>query len=98
MIALWGRYDGILRYVVSMDFLFFGLTALSLFVFRRREPRAAGFRVPGHPLTTLVFVLVCWGVVVATFIEHPENSLIGLGLLVVGVPVFALWRRRRKHA
>jgi basic amino acid/polyamine antiporter, APA family len=97
-IALWGRYDGILRYVVSMDFLFFGLTALTLFAFRRREPTPAAFRVPGHPVTTLVFVLVCWGVVLATFVEHPENSAIGLLLMLAGLPVFALWRRRRRVA
>ena len=54
--------------------------------------------MPGHPVTTLVFVLVCWSVVLATFIEHPENSAIGLGLLVVGVPVFGLWQRRRRNA
>jgi basic amino acid/polyamine antiporter, APA family len=97
VIASWGRYDGILRYVVSMDFLFFGLTALSLFVFRRRrEPVATRARMPGHPVTTLAFVLVCWGVVLATFIEHPANSLIGLGLVLAGLPVFLLWQRRRK--
>src|ERR671920_1900285 len=53
VIAFWGRYEQILNYVVSVDFIWFGLTALSLFVFRRRAMgESSGFRVPGHPFTT----------------------------------------------
>jgi APA family basic amino acid/polyamine antiporter len=99
VIALSGRYDQILSYVVSMDFLFFGLTATCLFVFRRREgsggaaPAEPGARVPGHPWTTALFVTACWLVVSATFARYPVNSLIGLGILLAGVPVYLAWRR-----
>jgi APA family basic amino acid/polyamine antiporter len=97
-IAWWGHYDGILSYVVSIDFLFFGLTALTLFVFRRRDGRAPSYRAPGHPLTTLMFVAVCWSVVLATFIGRPRQSLIGLGLVLAGVPVYLVWQRRRQRS
>src|ERR1700746_3684369 len=65
VIALSGSYEKILNYVVSIDFIFFGLTGASLFVFRRRDggERAsddAGYRVPGHPFTTALFVASCW--------------------------------------
>src|SRR4051794_17844848 len=65
VVALSGRYEQILNYVVSMDFLFFGLTATCIFVFRHREIGSAshdpqGFRVPGHPWTTGAFVLISW--------------------------------------
>jgi APA family basic amino acid/polyamine antiporter len=94
-IALWGHYDGILSYVVSIDFIFFGLTALSIFVFRRRDRGSAGYVAPGHPWTTLTFVAVCWGVVVATFVGHPRQSCIGLGLVLAGLPIYLVWQRRR---
>jgi len=98
IIALSGRYDQILSYVVAMDFLFFGLTATCVFVFRRREERDGGSmaaaRVPGHPWTTLAFIAACWLVVLATYFEYPLNSGIGVVILVAGVPAYYLWRRR----
>jgi APA family basic amino acid/polyamine antiporter len=94
-----GRYEQILNYVVSMDFLFFGLTATTIFVFRQRAARGApgpgaGYRVPGHPVTTAVFVAICWWVVANTIYRYPENSLIGFALLLAGIPVYWFWSRR----
>jgi APA family basic amino acid/polyamine antiporter len=99
VIALSGRYEQILNYVISMDFLFFGLTATTIFVFRRRAERgtmaaSAGYRMPGHPVTTAVFVAVCWWVVANTIYRYPGNSLMGFGLLLAGVPVYWFWSRR----
>jgi APA family basic amino acid/polyamine antiporter len=95
IIALSGRYEQILNYVVSIDFIFFGLTGASLFVFRRRTGGAAEHRTPGHPFTTLFFVAACWLVVLATFYHYPGNSFSGLGLLLLGIPVYLYWSRRK---
>jgi APA family basic amino acid/polyamine antiporter len=94
VIAASGRYEQILNYVVSVDFIWFGLTALSLFVFRRRGDGSAGFRVPGHPFTTALFALACTLIVVATFYQAPYNSALGLLILATGVPVYFLWRKK----
>jgi basic amino acid/polyamine antiporter, APA family len=93
VIALSGRYEQILNYVVSVDFIGFGLTGAALFVFRRRGERAASFRTPGHPVTTGFFVLASFLVVVNTVWRYPENTLIGLAILAAGVPAYLLWRR-----
>jgi len=93
VIALSGRYEQILNYVVSVDFIGFGLTGAALFVFRRRGERAASFRTPGHPVTTAFFVLASFLVVVNTVWRYPENTLIGLAILAAGVPAYLLWRR-----
>lgn len=94
IIALTGRYDQILSYVISVDFLFFGATAAALFVFRRREPDAPGFRAPGHPWTTGLFVLACILIVAATVTSAPRNAAVGIGILLSGIPVYFAWRRR----
>jgi APA family basic amino acid/polyamine antiporter len=100
VVALSGRYDQILNYVVSMDFLFFGLTGLSLFVFRSREGKAEGvqrgYRAPGHPFTTAMFVLVSWLVVINTIYKYPRNSLLGMFVLLLGLPVYAFWAAKKR--
>jgi APA family basic amino acid/polyamine antiporter len=95
VIAVSGRYEQILNYVVSVDFIFFGATGASLFIFRRRQGPAASFRTPGHPATTIFFVAACFLVVMNTVYRYPANSAIGLVILLAGVPIFFLWRRRR---
>jgi APA family basic amino acid/polyamine antiporter len=94
IIALSGRYEQILNYVVSVDFIGFGLTGLALFVLRARGERAASFRTPGHPVTTAFFVAASFLVVGNTVWRYPENTLIGLAILAAGVPAYLLWRRR----
>ena len=96
-IAFWGRYEQILNYVVSMDFIFFGLTACCIFVFRARQGLPQATRTPGHPFTTLLFIVACWAVVVNTIIHYPSNTLIGLAILVAGVPAYILWSWRKQE-
>jgi APA family basic amino acid/polyamine antiporter len=99
VVALSGRYDQILNYVVSMDFLFFGLTGASLFILRSRDTQSsenAGYRAPGHPFTTGLFVLASWLVVINTIYKYPKNSLLGMSILVLGLPVYAFWAAKLK--
>jgi len=103
VIAYWGRYDQILNYVVSIDFIFFGLTATCIWVFRRRDKQSVRTnalsteetKVPGHPFTTLFFVAICWLVVMNCVYKYPENTLIGLAILLAGVPVYFLWKKTK---
>ena len=104
IIALSGRYEQILNYVVSIDFVWFGLTGASIFIFRRRKKAAASdtsqnanHRVPGHPFTTAFFVLGCAFVVLSTFYNYPGNSVIGLLIVIAGIPVYFFWRPREDH-
>lgn len=102
VIALSGRYDQILNYVVSVDFIFFGLTACCIFVFRKHsrldERRGGrGVTVPGHPITTILFIAACWIVVINTIYKYPKNTLIGVAILFAGIPVYLFWRWRNQH-
>ena len=94
VIALAGTYERILNYVVSVDTIFFGLTACCIFVFRKREPASVVNRVPGHPVTTILFIAVCWLVVINTVYRYPENTLIGIAILIAGIPAYLFWRWR----
>jgi basic amino acid/polyamine antiporter, APA family len=99
IIALSGTFGQILNYVVSVDFIFFGLTGAALFVFRRRNPdQQVFFKAPGHPFTTLIYVLACWTVVVATVANNPLNAIIGYVILAAGVPACLYWQRKKRAA
>ena len=95
VIALSGQYEQILNYVVALDAVFFGLTGAALLVFRRRDPRPAeGFRMPGHPWTTIIFVAAFWALAVNTIVRNPRSAGIGVLILLAGVPAYFFWRRR----
>lgn len=100
-IALTGTYAQVVNYVVAMDSLFFGLTAICLFVMRARggdgDGRAVPFRVPGHPYTTLLFIAAEWLVVASTFAHDAKRSFIGLGIALAGLPAFWLWRAKARR-
>jgi APA family basic amino acid/polyamine antiporter len=84
-IAFSGRYDQILNYVVSIDFIFFGMTG------------AAAIRMKtGHTTAAVFFVAACWITVLATIAKDPGTSSIGLALLAAGVPIYFLWARKRR--
>jgi len=103
-ITLSGRYEQILNYVISVDVIFFALTAATVFVFRRRDaanpvlPNASPARTPGHPFTTLFFIAACAGVAFSTFYRYPQNSAIGVGIMLSGIPVYLFWRNRKVAA
>src|ERR1035437_9267483 len=94
--AFSGKYEQILNYEVSVDFIAFALAAGALFLFRRQE-RGGGriYRAPGHPYTTALFVAACVGIVASTVITDPLNSARGWGIMLTGVPVYWYWSRRR---
>lgn len=112
VVALSGKYEQILNYVTSVDWLFFGLGGTCLFVFRRREARAARlsatsgiaaadphhgvkYLVPGHPVTTGLFVAACTLIIVNTLCKYPKNAGIGFAILLAGIPVYFIWQRRQ---
>jgi APA family basic amino acid/polyamine antiporter len=103
VIALSGSYDQILNYVTCNDYIFFGLAAIALIVFRNRDARDPAapqpvFRMPGHPVTTLLFLAAAWYIVADTVVKSPHDTGIGIGILLSGLPVYALFARRKRAA
>ena len=101
VIACSGTYGEILNFEVTVDFIFFGMTAASLFILRRRQvgSDSVTYRVPGHPFTTILFVLSCAGIVGSAIVASPANSAIALCIMVAALPVYYYWSRfRRAHS
>jgi len=95
MLAATGTFEQLLTYVVFSGWIFYGLGAFSIFAFRRREsdvPRP--FKVPGYPVTPALFVVASAAIVLNTLFTQPERALVGIGVVLTGVPAYLLWRRR----
>ncbi len=98
VITLFFNYNQILNYVTCNDYIFFGLAAVALIVFRNRDARLPNaprpfFRMPGHPVTTLLFLAAAWYIVGDTIFNSPRDTLVGVGILLSGLPVYWLFAR-----
>ena len=103
VIAMSGKYEQILDYVVSVDSIFFGLTAACLFALRRRAASAGddtivGFWLKISSISILLFIAAEWLVAASAIYKSPRNSLIGVAILIAGIPVYYFWRWRNKRA
>jgi APA family basic amino acid/polyamine antiporter len=103
VIAASGRYEQILNYVVSIDSIFFGLTAACLFALRKRGPvtdensKGRSYALKVSAVVIILFIAAEWLVAASAIYKAPRNSLIGVAILVAGIPVYFFWRWRNKR-
>jgi APA family basic amino acid/polyamine antiporter len=98
-LAATGTFEQLLTYVVFAGWIFYGLGALAIFVYRRRDPNAVRpFRTPGYPLSPILFVASATLLVLNTVVTQPARAAVGLGAVLLGAPAFYLWRARMKKS
>jgi APA family basic amino acid/polyamine antiporter len=97
VLAATGTFVQLLTYVVFAGWIFYGLGALSVFVYRRRAPNAdRPFRVPGYPATPVLFVAAAALLVLNTIATQPLRAAVGLSVVALGAPVFLVWTSRAR--
>jgi basic amino acid/polyamine antiporter, APA family len=96
--VLSGTFPQIVAFFLCTTLGFIALAAAGLFVIRRREPGAGGFRTPGYPATPALFVLFLLAVILLVAVARPLPALAGLALVLLGLPAYAvLTARERKE-
>lgn len=89
ILALSGSFDTLTDYVIFGSWIFYALIASSIFVFRRTEPDAERpYKAWGYPVVPVVFLLVSGWLLINTMITAPKQSFIGIGLIILGLPVY----------
>jgi len=90
-----GTFNQLLTYAVFTGWIFYALGALAVMMLRRSEPNAVRpFRVPGYPVTPILFVVAAVALVINTIVTQPGISSIGLAFVALGAPAFFIWRSR----
>lgn len=99
ILALSGSFDTLTNYVVFGSWIFYALVTASIFVFRRKYPDAVRpYRAFGYPVVPIVFLLVAGWLLISTVTSEPKQSLIGIFLILAGLPVYYyLAAKRRKE-
>jgi len=98
LLVMVGAFDQIIAYFIFVAVLFLGLTVSTLFVFRRRDSSsqcAPLVRAPGYPLTPLTFIAMVLLLLTLMFMRSPRQVLLGCGVVMLGLPVYALLQRKR---
>ena len=97
LLCLTGTFQALLEYVVFALVLFFAAAGLSVIVLRFRQPNTERpYRAWGYPILPVIFILINLAVFFNTIWAQPYKSLIGLMILVVGIPAFIYWKRKSK--
>ncbi len=97
-LALTGRYEQLLNYVVFADWIFFGLTVSTVLVFRRTVPVTArppgAFLTPGYPVIPALFSTIAAAIVLSVVRADPSSATRGALLIALGIPVFYWYQSR----
>jgi APA family basic amino acid/polyamine antiporter len=93
VLVLTGTYGTLVSRVVYTEWIFFGALALGTLALRRGAGYAPAFRAAGFPAAPVLFAIVCLVMAINQIVSDPFNGLWGLGLVLLGLPVYFVWRR-----
>ena len=95
VLVLSGTFDQLTDMVIFAVFIFYGATTLGVFILRRKMPDAhRPYKVWGYPFVPAIFILFCIGLFVNTIVARPREAIIGMILILLGIPVY-YWLQRK---
>lgn len=90
-----GSFDQLTDMLIFASFLFYGATALGVFIMRKKAPELERpYKVIGYPIVPAIFVLFCLGLFIYTPSQRPLEAGIGILLILSGIPFYLYWKRR----
>lgn len=90
-----GSFDQLTDMLIFAAFIFYGATALGVFILRVKMPDAPRpYKALGYPVVPAIFILFCVALIVITLISKPREALIGLGLMASGLPFYWYWNSK----
>lgn len=99
LLLFWGTFEDVITYVVFTDWIFFCLTAIAIFILRKKAGDVhRPYKTFGYPITPLIFITITFFFVVNTLVERPLQAWAGLILMAIGTGLFYFFKQRRERA
>jgi APA family basic amino acid/polyamine antiporter len=97
LLVLSGKYDDLFNLVIFASWILYGMTAAAVLVLRKKRPELyRPYHTLGYPLVPVLFVLGASILLVSTLFDRPRESLMGIGLILLGLPFYFYWKKRRQ--
>lgn len=97
LLVLSGSFDQLTDMLVFASFIFYGATTLGVFVLRYKMPDAERpYKAWGYPIVPAIFIIFCLILIVVTFTTKPREALLGIGLMLTGIPFWLYWNKNKK--
>ena len=97
ILALSGTIEQLFVYMVFSAVLFWIVTVAGVFTLRKKQPELPRpYKTWGYPVTPVIFIVACTGILINTLFESPLESFSGLGITAIGVPVYFYWRNKQR--
>jgi APA family basic amino acid/polyamine antiporter len=97
LLLFWGTFEDLITYTVSVEWIFFIFAAAGIFIFRKKLKHIERpYKTFGYPVTPLIFISIISWFVINMMINKPLHVGMGIGLLLLGVPVYFFFKRRNK--
>jgi APA family basic amino acid/polyamine antiporter len=94
VLVLSGSYEQLFTCVIFASWILYGMTAAAVIVLRRKRPYLPRpYKTWGYPWVPATFVLVALALIISTLMDSPRESLIGIGLIVLGLPFYFYWKK-----
>ena len=95
LLLLWGTLENLITYTVSIEWIFYTLAAIGIFIFRKRlKNTERAYKTFGYPVTPLIFIVINIWFVINIMINKPLHMAIGIGFLLLGVPLYLYFKRK----
>ena len=98
LLVFGGSYQDLFSLLIFANFLIYLLSAIGLFVFRHRERGVTRpYRVWGYPVTPALFAAAAGYLLYSSFMQNLRDSLVGMAVILAGLPVYLVFARRQRH-
>ncbi|HEX2974719.1 MAG TPA: amino acid permease [Bacteroidales bacterium] len=96
LLCLSGTYSNLLDYVIFAVLIFFSLTIAAIFVLRIKRPDIPRpYKAFGYPVIPAIYILTTVSIMIILLIYKPNYTFPGLAIVLLGIPVFFIWKRKK---